>query len=233
MSLITSVALHTATLSKVWSTVCGMCTCRLQRAFGHGTLWNITWDLGAKVSHKLFVQRLLEVDDEYMFMRASLVSMSPEQILAALMEQYQLFQKTKQQRQDRSAPAGRGQPGNRPRGQGPPSLAAIGRGGEQHVCHNCENAGHLRAKCLNLHPEVKKYLYLGFGRGRGGGGSGLGQGNGGQVGQGGRGGQKGAAVTAMTAERYDELLQLPLSHSHVEPLNFLIESGSDISLCSN
>ena len=47
--------------------------------------------LGAELPHELCVQRLLEVDDEYMFMRASLVSMSPEQIVAALMEQYRLF----------------------------------------------------------------------------------------------------------------------------------------------
>ena len=58
-------------------------------------------------------------------------------------------------------------------------------------------------------------------------------GTGGQAGQGGRGGQGGAVVAAMTAEQYDELLQLPYSHSPVEPLNFLIDSGSDISLCCN
>ena len=73
--------------------------------------------LGAKLPHELFLQRLLEVDDEYMFMRASLVSMSPEQIVAALMEQYRLFQQRKQER-----------PRIRPRGQGPPALAAIGKG---------------------------------------------------------------------------------------------------------
>ena len=37
----------------------------------------------------------------------------------------------------------------------------------------------------------------------------------------------------MTAERYDKLLSLPHSHSPVEPLNFFIDSGSDISLCWN
>ena len=83
--------------------------------------------LGAE-PQELLVQRLLEVDDEYMFIRASLVSMSPVQILAALMEQYELFQQRKQQRQARSAPAGRGHPRIRPRGKGPPALAAIGRG---------------------------------------------------------------------------------------------------------
>ena len=34
----------------------------------------------------------------------------------------------------------------------------------------------------------------------------------------------------MTTERYDEPLQLPHTHSPVEPLNSLIDSGSDISL---
>ena len=37
----------------------------------------------------------------------------------------------------------------------------------------------------------------------------------------------------MTVQRYDELLELPHSHSPVQPLNFLIDSGSDISLCWN
>ena len=181
--------------------------------------------LGAELPRALFVQCLLEVDDEYMFMRASLVSMSPEQIMAVLMEQYRLFQQRKQQRQARSAPAGRGNPRNRPRGQGPPALAAINGGGEQRVCHNCGKPGHLRAKCPNLHPEVRKYLALGFGRGRGGGGGGPGQGNGGQASQGGRGGQGGPAFAALTVERYGELLSLPHSDSPTEPLNCLIHSG--------
>ena len=37
----------------------------------------------------------------------------------------------------------------------------------------------------------------------------------------------------MTIQRYDELLELPHSHSPVQPLNFLIDSGSDISMCWN
>ena len=141
--------------------------------------------LGSELQHELFVQRLLEVDDEYMFMRASLVSMSQEQIVAAVMEPHRLFQQRKQQRQARSAPADQGNPMNRPRGQGPPAFAAINGGGEQRVCHNWGKPGHLRAKCPKLHPEVREYLALGFGRGRGGGGGGPGQGNGGQPGQGG------------------------------------------------
>ena len=118
--------------------------------------------------------------------------MTQDQIVAALMDQYRLFQQRKQQRQARSAPAGQGHPRIRPRSQAPPALAAIGRGGEQRVCHNCGKAGHLRAKCPNLHPEVRKYLALGFGREQGGGGGGPGHGNGGQAGQGGRGGQGGS-----------------------------------------
>ena len=140
--------------------------------------------LGAKLPHEFFV-RLLEVDNKYMFMRASLVSMSPEQIVAALMEPYRMFQQRKQNRQARSAPAGRGHPTNRPRGQGPTALADIGRRGERRVCHNCRKRGHLRTKCPNLHPEVRKYLALGFDRGRCSGGGGPGHGNGGQPGQGG------------------------------------------------
>ena len=50
--------------------------------------------LGAEIPREFFVQELLDVDKEYMFMRASLRTQSPEQIVAALMEQYQLFQTT-------------------------------------------------------------------------------------------------------------------------------------------
>ena len=61
-----------------------------------------------------------------MFMRASLFSMSPEQIVAALMEHYHLLQSRKQQRRAWKVPAGRGNPRNqRLRGQAPLALAAI------------------------------------------------------------------------------------------------------------
>ena len=79
------------------------------RPMGENVQQWMTWrnrlkTLGAELPHELFVQRLLEVEDEYMFMRASLVSMSPEQIVAALMEQYLLFQQCKQHRQARATP---------------------------------------------------------------------------------------------------------------------------------
>ena len=77
--------------------------------------------LGAELPHELFVQRPLDVHDAYMFMRASLVSITPGQIVAALVEQYCLFQQRKQQRQARSAFAGRGPPRNQQlRSQGLP-----------------------------------------------------------------------------------------------------------------
>ena len=51
--------------------------------------------LGADIPRDFFNQKLLDVDKEYMFMRASLRIQSPEQtpeqIVATLMEQYQLF----------------------------------------------------------------------------------------------------------------------------------------------
>ena len=52
--------------------------------------------LGADIPREFFIQKLLDVDKEYMFMRASLRTQTPEQIVAALMEQYQLFQRHKQ-----------------------------------------------------------------------------------------------------------------------------------------
>ena len=74
-------------------------------------------------------------------------------------------------------------------------------------CPAFTSVGQSACKILNCN----KYLALGFGRGRGGAGGGPGQGNGGQAGQGGWGGQGGPAVAAMTVERYDELLSLPIS----------------------
>ena len=125
--------------------------------------------LGAEIPHEFFVQKLLDVDKEYMFMRASLRTQSPEQIVAALMEQYQLFPRHKDNdRRGGQAPAGQNCPRfNRPHGQGRPptvAVAAIGAsGGEQRFCHHCGKKGHLHHQCPDLHPEVKKFLALGRG----------------------------------------------------------------------
>ena len=99
--------------------------------------------LGAEIPRELFVQKLLDIDKEYMFMRASLRTQSPEQIVAALMEQYQLFQRHRDNdSRGGQSPAGQNRPRfNRPRGQvRPPAVevAAIGAGvGEQRSCHHC------------------------------------------------------------------------------------------------
>ena len=125
--------------------------------------------LGAKVPHEILVQKLLDVAKEYMFMRASLRTQSPKQIVASLMEQYQLLQRQRDiDRRVGSAPASQNRPNfNRPCGQGRPpavAVAAIGKGGgEQRSCHHCGKKGHLRHQCPNLHPEVNKYLALGRG----------------------------------------------------------------------
>ena len=42
--------------------------------------------LGAEIPREFFVLKRLNVDKEHMFMRASLRTQSPEQIVAALME---------------------------------------------------------------------------------------------------------------------------------------------------
>ena len=102
-------------------------------------------------------------------MRASLRTQSPKQIVASLMEQYQLLQRQRDiDRRVGSAPASQNRPNfNRPCGQGRPpavAVAAIGKGGgEQRSCHHCGKKGHLRHQCPNLHPEVNKYLALGRG----------------------------------------------------------------------
>ena len=63
--------------------------------------------LGAEISHEFFVQKLLDVDKEYMFMHTSLRTQSPEQIVVALMEQCQLFQRHKDSdRRGGQAPVG-------------------------------------------------------------------------------------------------------------------------------
>ena len=58
-----------------------------------------------------------------------------------------------------------------------------------------------------------------------------GKGNGGKTGLGGNGGQGWPAVAAITEYRFRELVNLPHSQSPVEPKNFLIDSGSEISMC--
>ena len=123
---------------------------------------------GAEIPREFFVQKLLDVDKEYMYMRASLRTQSPELIVAALMEQYQLFQRhTDNDRRGGQAPAGQNRPRfNLSRSQGRPAVAvaAIGTGGgEQRSCHHGGKKGHLRHQCPDLHPEVKKFLALGRG----------------------------------------------------------------------
>ena len=128
--------------------------------------------LGADIPREFFIQKLLNVDKEYMFMLASLRTQTPEQIVDALMEQYQLFPRHKENdRRGGQVPAGVNCPKfNWPRGQGRRSAgaaAAIGAGGgEQRSCHHCGKKGHLRHQCPDLHPEVKKFLALGRGRGK-------------------------------------------------------------------
>ena len=51
--------------------------------------------LGAEIPRELFVQKLLDLDKEYMSMCASLRTRPPEQIVAAIVEQYQLFKRHK------------------------------------------------------------------------------------------------------------------------------------------
>ena len=128
--------------------------------------------LGADIPREFFIQKLLDVDKEYMFMRASLRTQTPEQIVAALMEQYKPFQRHKESdHRGGQAPEGLNRPKfNRRRGQGRPpavAVAAIGAGGgEQRSCHHCGKKAHLRHQCPDVHPEVKKFLALGRGRGK-------------------------------------------------------------------
>ena len=128
--------------------------------------------LGADIPREFFIQTLLDVDKVYMLMRASLRTQTPEQIVAALMEQYQLFRRhNENDRRGGQAPASQNRPSfNRPRGQGRPpavAVAAIGAGGgEQRSCHHCGKKGDLRHQCPDLHPEVTKFLALGRGRGK-------------------------------------------------------------------
>ena len=125
--------------------------------------------LGAEIPREFFVQELLDVDKQYMFMRASLRTQSPEQMVAALMEQYQLFQRHKDSvRRAYQTPAGHNCPKfNQPRGQGRPpavAVAAIGAGWvEQRSCDHCGKKRHLRNQCPDLHPAVRKILALGRG----------------------------------------------------------------------
>ena len=128
--------------------------------------------VGADIPREVFIQKLLDVDKECMFTRPSLRTQTPEQIVAALMEQYQMFQRHRgNDRRGGQAPAGLNRPkSNRPRGQGRPPAVAVAEigagGGEQRSCHHCGKKRHLRHQCPDLHPEVKKFLAVGRGKGK-------------------------------------------------------------------
>ena len=72
--------------------------------------------LDAEIPRELFFKKLLDADKEYMFMRVSVRTQPLEQVVAALMEQYQLFQRHRvNDRIAGSSPAGKLPKFNRPR----------------------------------------------------------------------------------------------------------------------
>jgi len=84
--------------------------------------------LGAEIPCEFFVQTMLDVDKEYMFMCASLRKQSPEQIVM-LAANGAVSAEPEARDNDRrvgSAPAGQNRPQfNRPRGQGRPPAVAV------------------------------------------------------------------------------------------------------------
>ena len=184
--------------------------------------------LGADIPREFFIQKLLDVDEEYMFMRASLRTQTPEQIVAALMEHYQLFQRHKDNdRRGGQAPACQNRPRfNRPRGQGRPPAVAVAAiragGGEQRSCHHCGKKAHLRqegapaAPLSGSIPGGQEVLSTGTGQGE-------------VMNR----GDRGITFPAMSMEKFNELVNLPPAQSPFDPDHLLIDSGSDISLVWN
>ena len=82
------------------------------------------------------------------------------------------------------------------------------------------------ASALLYPPRLGSTLLLALAEGEAAGVAGLDEGTGGRLVRVDRKDRGGAAVAAMAVERYDELLNLPHSHSPVEPLYFFIDGGS-------
>ena len=177
--------------------------------------------LGAPYPDEMYVQRLLEVDQEYAFLRPTLTDEQPEKIVASLMQHFRYLQSLKPPTPVRGF-SGRGFHRHGHRGaksNAPAAVAAVSHGGEQRTCFNCKKVGHLQADCPLLHSEVKKFLARGRGQGRG---RGRGRGAG-------RGG-----VAAIDHEVVTSIVNnMPGSHSPCLPMNLLVDSGSTISLVFN
>ena len=95
-------------------------------------------------------------------------------------------------------------------------------GGEERACFNCGKTGHIREDCSELHIEVRNYLKKqaatrGHGRGRA-------RGRG-------RGGPGVAAISVAGVQNMVD--SLSGAESVFLPDKWLIDSGSDISICYN
>ena len=183
--------------------------------------------LGETVPDKQFVDKVLYVDWELFYLRPMLACAPIDEIVAGLTDGYSNHYQDRQH-QHSSAGRGRFQHGQ-PRGQGalaaaagPPAMAAVNAvaAGEERVCCNCYQRGHLRENCPKLHSEVLAYLKrqaAARGRGRG---KGRGKGRG------------GPAVAAISTSDVQHMVDsLPGESSAFLPDQCLVGSGADISIC--
>ena len=196
------------------------------------TVKNQLTALGETVPEKQFVDKLLNIDRELSYLRPMLVRAPIDDIVAGLTVGYSYHHQDRQH-QHHHGNAGRGHFQRRhPRGQGAPAAAAdapamaavnAGAGGEERRCYNCNQPGHLREDCDELHPEVRQWLKQQAARGRG-------RGRGRSRGRG-RGGPAVAAISITDVQHMVD--SLPGESSAFLPDKWLVDSGADLNICFN
>ena len=186
------------------------------------TVRNKLLAINEPVPDRQFIHKLLNVDKELFHVRATLAHANTDAIVSGLTVAYAFMHMNDPPRQQHQQ--GQGGRGRFPLGSGAPqgagvaAMAAATGQGEERVCYNCDEAGHIREDCPKLHAAVRDYLKQQGGRG-GRGRRGRGRGRG------------GPAIAVSIPDLQSMVDSLPREKSTFLPHNWLIDSGAEISDC--
>ena len=124
--------------------------------------------INAPVPDRQFTHKLSNVDKELYHVRATLANANIDATISELTDAYAFMHMNnlpRHQHQHQQGHGGRGRLQRRfPRGSGAPqgagvaAMAAANGQGEERLCYNYNEAGHVKADCPKLHAAVREYL---------------------------------------------------------------------------